>query len=162
MLRAAAARDAGVDWVRGDATRLPFRDQRFDAVVSTEAFHWFPDQAAALRELRRVLRPGGRLALTVVCPTSGLVGRLASAASRLAGEPFVWAPPEALRDAADAAGLVVERQTRLLRIPGALLLPPFLTVARRPRAGAAERSPISRRPGRADRHDGFVSSPARP
>lgn len=49
--------------VRGDATRLPFRDASFDATCCFAALHLFPDPFAALDEMRRVLRPGGRIAL---------------------------------------------------------------------------------------------------
>jgi ubiquinone/menaquinone biosynthesis C-methylase UbiE len=68
MLRAARARDRRVAWVQGDALHLPFARAAFDAVVSTQAFHWFPDQAAALQEIARVLRPGGAFVLTAVRP----------------------------------------------------------------------------------------------
>jgi ubiquinone/menaquinone biosynthesis C-methylase UbiE len=44
----------------GDAQRLDFPDERFDAVVSTLSLCTIPDDAAAVREVRRVLRPGGR------------------------------------------------------------------------------------------------------
>ena len=50
--------------VRGDATRLPFGDARFDACLSQEAFLHIDDKAAVLREARRVLAPDGRLAFT--------------------------------------------------------------------------------------------------
>ena len=46
-------------WIHGDAGRLPFNDGTFDVVTSTEAFHWFPDQDAVLREAYRVLTPEG-------------------------------------------------------------------------------------------------------
>jgi ubiquinone/menaquinone biosynthesis C-methylase UbiE len=49
--------------VRGDAGRLPFRDGAFDKVVCTHSFHHYPDHLAALREMRRVLKPGGLLVL---------------------------------------------------------------------------------------------------
>jgi len=48
---------------RGDAGRLPFRDGAFDKVVCTNSFHHYPDHVGALREMRRVLRPGGLLVL---------------------------------------------------------------------------------------------------
>ncbi len=45
----------------GDAQSLPFRARSFDVVVSTLVFCTIPDPLAALEEIRRVLRPGGRL-----------------------------------------------------------------------------------------------------
>jgi SAM-dependent methyltransferase len=54
---------AGV--LRGDATRLPFADGAFDAVVCSEVLEHVPDDVGALAELVRVLRPGGPLAVTV-------------------------------------------------------------------------------------------------
>ncbi|MBC7812034.1 MAG: class I SAM-dependent methyltransferase, partial [Burkholderiales bacterium] len=45
----------------GDATQLPFPDAAFDAIVVVHVFHLIPDAASALRELQRVLRPGGVL-----------------------------------------------------------------------------------------------------
>jgi sarcosine/dimethylglycine N-methyltransferase len=50
--------------VRGDATRLPFADARFDACLSQEALLHIADKAAVLREAHRVLTPGARLAFT--------------------------------------------------------------------------------------------------
>jgi ubiquinone/menaquinone biosynthesis C-methylase UbiE len=50
--------------VRADAEVLPFRDAAFDAVASSSALHYWPTPERALREMARVLRPGGRLALT--------------------------------------------------------------------------------------------------
>ena len=53
--------------VQGDATRLPFDEGAFDAVLCANAFHHFPRPAQVLAEVRRVLRPGGTLALTDWC-----------------------------------------------------------------------------------------------
>ena len=47
--------------VRGDATRLPFADDSFDFVYARLVARHLPDPTAALAEMRRVLRPGGRL-----------------------------------------------------------------------------------------------------
>jgi ubiquinone/menaquinone biosynthesis C-methylase UbiE len=117
--------------VRGDATRLPFADAAFDAAVSTEAFHWFPDQDAALRELRRVLRPGGRLLLALVSPPFEIVADAFELGMRLVGQPLWWTTPARLAAQVRDAGFAVEGQRRIFRIPG-FLLPPTLTVARRP------------------------------
>jgi ubiquinone/menaquinone biosynthesis C-methylase UbiE len=46
---------------QGDATRLPYEDASVDAVVLTAVLGEIPDAAAALREIRRVLKPSGRL-----------------------------------------------------------------------------------------------------
>jgi ubiquinone/menaquinone biosynthesis C-methylase UbiE len=54
-----AAAPFPVERTRLDAERLPFPDARFDCAVSTWTLCSIPDAVAALRELRRVLRPGG-------------------------------------------------------------------------------------------------------
>lgn len=56
-----------VRFVKGAADALPFADVSFDAVVTVSSFHYFPRPDAALREMRRVLRPGGRLLLMDWC-----------------------------------------------------------------------------------------------
>jgi ubiquinone/menaquinone biosynthesis C-methylase UbiE len=131
MLERAAARADAINWVRGDAGRLPFHDGSFDAVVSTEAFHWFPDQERALRELYRVLRPGGRLLLALVNPPTVLFSEVMHVGSRLVGEPFYWPTTRQMRRRVENAGFDVQRQQRIFRLPG-FLLPPVLTCAVRP------------------------------
>ncbi len=59
----AADRIAGV--VRGDARRLPFGDESFDVVITSEMLEHVQDDVSALAEMARVLRPGGKLAVTV-------------------------------------------------------------------------------------------------
>ncbi len=61
---------------RGDAGRLPFRDASFDKIVCTNSFHHYPDHVASLKEMRRVLRPGGLLVL-VDPRQDNVFGRLA-------------------------------------------------------------------------------------
>lgn len=48
----------------GDATQLDFPTGTFDAVLCSEVIEHIPDASAAIREIRRVLRPGGRLVLS--------------------------------------------------------------------------------------------------
>jgi SAM-dependent methyltransferase len=56
---------ANVRWRTADAMALPFPDADFDQVVCQFGLMFFPDKLAAIREIRRVLRPGGRAALSV-------------------------------------------------------------------------------------------------
>lgn len=65
MLRAARRRlgRSSPPLVEGDAYALPFGDGVFALVTSTFAYHWLLEPAAALGEIRRVLRPGGYLVL---------------------------------------------------------------------------------------------------
>lgn len=49
----------------GDATQLPFADASFDRIIASEVLEHIPDDTAAFRELARVLKPGGTLAVTV-------------------------------------------------------------------------------------------------
>src|SRR5919204_586315 len=88
--------EAGVDNVvptLGDARTLPYPDASFDAAFLVTVLGEVPDQDAALRELARVLKPGGRLVV---------------------GETFVGDPHVvrfgALRERAERTGLVFERR----------------------------------------------------
>ena len=51
--------------LRGDATRLPFPDNTFDCVVTSEVLEHIQNDVAAIAELHRVLKPGGTLGVTV-------------------------------------------------------------------------------------------------
>lgn len=59
------AEDPRLSWERADMTALPFGDGAFGTVVCQFGFMFPPDKAAAFRESRRVLRPGGRLLFNV-------------------------------------------------------------------------------------------------
>jgi SAM-dependent methyltransferase len=59
----AARMAAGADVSVGDAGRLPFRDASYDRVICNGSAHHLPDVATTFREIRRVLRAGGRLVL---------------------------------------------------------------------------------------------------
>jgi demethylmenaquinone methyltransferase/2-methoxy-6-polyprenyl-1,4-benzoquinol methylase len=55
-----AARKMRVPLVRGDAEQLPFKGETFDAVLSAGSIEYWPSPTTALREMWRVLKPGGR------------------------------------------------------------------------------------------------------
>jgi SAM-dependent methyltransferase len=59
------SRDSYVGALRGDATRLPFPDDTFDRVITSEVLEHIQDDVSAIAELVRVLRPGGSFACTV-------------------------------------------------------------------------------------------------
>ncbi len=65
MLTVAQRIEPRVEWRVGDAGDLPFADGSFDAVICQSGLMFFPDQNAAIREMWRMLKPGGRLAVQV-------------------------------------------------------------------------------------------------
>jgi SAM-dependent methyltransferase len=65
MLAVARARRPDLEWMEGSAEQLPYPDASFDAVVSQFGLMFFPDKPAAIAEMWRVLRPGGRMAVAV-------------------------------------------------------------------------------------------------
>jgi arsenite methyltransferase len=88
MLERAVRNEAGprVGFLRADAQRLPLRDNTIDAVTSMAVFQLIPDPAAALGEIARVLRPGGRLAIMV--PTAGRAARFWQALPNVGAHAF--------------------------------------------------------------------------
>ncbi|WP_172330226.1 class I SAM-dependent methyltransferase [Mangrovicoccus sp. HB161399] len=61
----AEAQGLQAEWLEADAAALPFGDDAFDVAFCQQALQFFPDRPAALRELHRVLRPGGRAVFCV-------------------------------------------------------------------------------------------------
>lgn len=66
--RAASEAGHSVEWRRGEATSLPVPDEAFDAVCCQHVLQFVADPAAVLRELRRVVRPDGRVGVSVWRP----------------------------------------------------------------------------------------------
>ena len=132
----AAGLDAGIDrllqaraaptpfpLLRGDAQSLPFRDASFERVLAAEVLEHLPDDAAALAEIRRVLAPGGLLAVSVPhADYPFLWDPINRVWTRLGGAPFRTGPlvgiwtgherlyrPEELARRVASAGLEVVR-----------------------------------------------------
>ena len=59
---------ASIGWQEGNALALPFSDETFDVVLCQQGLQFFSHRPAALREMQRVLVPGGRVALSVWGP----------------------------------------------------------------------------------------------
>jgi ubiquinone/menaquinone biosynthesis C-methylase UbiE len=92
MRRAASEGIANIAGQRADAREMPYEDETFDAAYLVTVLGEVPDQDAALRELRRVVKPNGRI----------VVGELF-------GDPHM-VTFRALRDRAETAGLEVDRK----------------------------------------------------
>jgi demethylmenaquinone methyltransferase/2-methoxy-6-polyprenyl-1,4-benzoquinol methylase len=73
MLERARRKAPGLEWVRGDLLSLPFEDASFDAATIGFGLRNVEDVEGALRELRRVLAPGGRLGILEITRPRGLL-----------------------------------------------------------------------------------------
>lgn len=130
MLAVAGRLAPTVEWRLGTAEALPYPDQTFDAVVSQFGLMFFTDRREALREMVRVLTPGGRLAIAVwdalenspaypieVALLERIAGQHAADALRA---PFVLGNAKeltALFESAGVASPVITTQTGTARFP---------------------------------------------
>jgi len=85
VARSVHAPGAPIEWRESSAEKLPYSDGAFDLVTCQMGLQFFPDKAAALREQRRVLVPGGRIALNLPGPTPSLFEPFADALARHVG-----------------------------------------------------------------------------
>jgi ubiquinone/menaquinone biosynthesis C-methylase UbiE len=127
MLEQARRSGGRVLWLQGDAMHLPVADGAADAVVSTEAFHWFPDPDAALAEFFRVLGPRGRALVALVNVRRAATSALAHAGSQALGQPAWWPTRAEMRDRFERAGFGEVRQRRVFRVAG-LVVPTVVTL----------------------------------
>ena len=74
MLERARRKSQEIEWVRGDLLELPFEDGSFDAVTAGFGVRHVVDLGAAFRELRRVVRVGGRVAILDLARPQGPLG----------------------------------------------------------------------------------------
>jgi ubiquinone/menaquinone biosynthesis C-methylase UbiE len=103
-----------LEWRQADVAALPCQDAEFDMVLCQQGLQFFPDKRTALREMRRVLRQGGRIALCVWCDIehSPCHVAIAEALRRHAGSevarrfraPFAFGDGDALHRALVEAG----------------------------------------------------------
>jgi ubiquinone/menaquinone biosynthesis C-methylase UbiE len=101
MVDAGEIKDCGAGVVQGDALRLPFGDDAFDRVIAAEVLEHIPDDASAMAELTRVLRPGGTMAVTV---------------PRLGPEAVNWALSQEYHDVPGGHVRIYRRSTLVRRL----------------------------------------------
>lgn len=119
---------AGVRWREGDAASLP--DGPFDLVTCQQSLQFVPDRAAAAREMRRVLAPGGRAAVSVwrelarqpvyAALLEAEARYLGTTVEEVAGPPFTMGDADALRELLGDAGFArvdLESVTHTVRFP---------------------------------------------
>jgi demethylmenaquinone methyltransferase/2-methoxy-6-polyprenyl-1,4-benzoquinol methylase len=124
MLEIARRDHPGIEFLEGDALRLPFEDAGFDASTIAFGLRNLSDPVRGLREMKRVLKPGGRsVVLEFVRPPKNLVGAayrlylrtlLPAVGGALSGQPAAYRylsdtvdsyrTPDELREMAAAAG----------------------------------------------------------
>ncbi|MGB7189193.1 MAG: methyltransferase domain-containing protein [Acidobacteriaceae bacterium] len=108
-----------VSWETGDATALPYPDGHFDIVSCRFAFHHLPDPLAALKEMARVCRGGGRVVVADSAPEAGKADGF-NRVERLREPSHTRAmPPEELAGLFAAAGLPHPR-IEIFRLPNDL------------------------------------------
>lgn len=123
---------AAIEWIEASAEAVPLASRSFDVFLSGQAMQFLPDTVAAAGEVRRLLRPAGRLAVSVWrAPSSSplfaaeietIAERLGVDAARSFAAGFRLADPAPLVDALSAAGL---EGVELGRIDLILNLPPL-------------------------------------
>ncbi|HWC10974.1 MAG TPA: methyltransferase domain-containing protein [Acidimicrobiales bacterium] len=128
VARATSPPGAPIEWHQASAEALPLPDGSFDVVLCSLGFMFFPDKVGALREMRRVLAPGGRAVLGTPGPTpplfeaidEALTAHVGPGASMFVHAVFSVHDPAEVRDLLDAAGfddVAIETGTVPLRVP---------------------------------------------
>jgi ubiquinone/menaquinone biosynthesis C-methylase UbiE len=85
VARSVTPADMSIEWYKAGAEEMPLPDETFDVVLCQMGLQFMPDKLAALREMRRVLVPGGRLILNVPGPTAKTFAVLVKAMERHIG-----------------------------------------------------------------------------
>jgi ubiquinone/menaquinone biosynthesis C-methylase UbiE len=116
MLAVAASQsgDTAIEWLEANAQAIPLPDASFDVALCQHGLQQFPEPLAALREMRRILGDGGRLALCVWSPLEASPGmaalvaalerRVGDAAANNRRAPFALSDADQVHDLIQQAG----------------------------------------------------------
>jgi len=117
-----------IDWRHGSALALPFSDGAFNVVLCQQGLQFFPDRLKSIREMRRVLASGGRVALSVwtgaspyfVAQREGLARHVSPEAATGIAAAFSLGDSDELRGLVETAGfrdVVIHHARMTLRLP---------------------------------------------
>ena len=123
----AAVTNTTIEWMEGNATNMPLPNAAFDTVVCQQGLQFFPDKLAALHEMRRVLSPGGRLALAVWRSVEQAPGFrvLQETLARRIGPEKAALPPFSLGDGQAIRALISNAGFREVRVRAEVKLSRF-------------------------------------
>ena len=111
-----------IEWYQSDVAELPFQDHSFSLAICQQGLQYFPQKESALSEIRRVVKPGGRLALTVWSGASPLFVAIAKAlethidedVARRSLTPFTFNDQAHISSLISAAGFSEVAVTRIV------------------------------------------------
>ncbi|MCW3782619.1 class I SAM-dependent methyltransferase [Defluviimonas salinarum] len=126
--RVNTAPEIGIDWVEADAAAIPLDDALFDVVLCQMSLQFITNKIAALREMRRVLKPSGRILLNVPGPkpllfaamNDSIARRLSQDAAAFLDLVFAMHDPAELRDLFESAGF---KDVSVTAVPKVLTVP---------------------------------------
>lgn len=128
VARSVAPPEASIEWHEAPAEDMPLEDESFDVVLCGMGLQFFTDREAGLREMHRVLVPGGRAVLNLPGPIppvfevfeEGLTRHVGPEAAGFASLVFSLHDPDEIRGLLEAAGfddIEIESELKALHVP---------------------------------------------
>lgn len=108
VARGTPANGASIDWYEASADAMPLPDDAFEVVLCQMSLQFMDDRAGALREIRRVLAPGGRFAVNVPNPTPPLFAVFADGLANHVGSEIAGFVRQVFSLDADGLGALAE------------------------------------------------------